>query len=61
MQNKMLAEMVKVSFVGYAVGGAFLELAYFDMPYYLMLAIVKLEQLKGQAQSEQEARQVAIP
>lgn len=60
MQNKMLAEMIKVSFVGYAVGGAFLELAYFDMPYYLMLAIVKLEQLKGQAQSEREARQGAM-
>jgi probable O-glycosylation ligase (exosortase A-associated) len=61
MQDLMLAEMAKASFVGYAVGGAFLELAYFDMPYYLMIAIVKLEQLKDQAQSEQEGRQGAMP
>ena len=54
--------MTKVSFVGFAVGGAFLELAYFDMPYYLMLAIAKLDQLTGQAQSEQaQSRQGAMP
>ena len=59
MQNITLAEMTKVSLVGYAVGGAFLELAYFDMPYYLMLAIAKLDKLTGQAQSEQEGKRGA--
>jgi probable O-glycosylation ligase (exosortase A-associated) len=32
--------MAKVSLVGYAVGGAFLNLANWDMPYYLMIVLV---------------------
>jgi probable O-glycosylation ligase (exosortase A-associated) len=32
-----LARMVQVSLVGYFVGGAFLNLAYWDMPYYMMV------------------------
>ena len=35
-----LARMVQVSLVGYAVGGAFLNLAYYDVPYNLMVALV---------------------
>lgn len=35
-----LATMVQVSLVGYFVGGMFLNLAYWDMPYYLMIALV---------------------
>lgn len=35
-----LGAMVQVSMVGYAVGGAFLSLAYFDLPYNLMIATV---------------------
>ncbi|MCB1998690.1 MAG: putative O-glycosylation ligase, exosortase A system-associated [Rhodoferax sp.] len=35
-----LLNMCKVSMVGYAVGGAFLSLAYWDMPYYLMVLVV---------------------
>ncbi len=34
--------MAQVSLVGYAVGGAFLSLAYFDLPYNLMLMVVVL-------------------
>jgi hypothetical protein len=34
-----LAQMIKVSIIGYLVGGAFLNLAYWDMPYYLFVAI----------------------
>ncbi|MBB3223802.1 putative O-glycosylation ligase, exosortase A system-associated [Pseudoduganella umbonata] len=34
-----LARMVQVSLLGFAVGGAFLSLAYFDVPYYLMAAM----------------------
>ncbi len=37
--NEMGA-MCKVSLVGYAVGGAFLSLSYFDLPYYLMVMVV---------------------
>ena len=35
-----LAAMLQVSLVGYAVGGAFLGLAYFDLPYHLMTMLV---------------------
>jgi probable O-glycosylation ligase (exosortase A-associated) len=35
-----LGGMVQVALVGYAVGGAFLSLAYFDLPYYMMVMVV---------------------
>jgi probable O-glycosylation ligase (exosortase A-associated) len=35
-----LATMIQVSLIGFAVGGAFLSLLYFDVPYYLMAAMV---------------------
>lgn len=35
-----LAGMCQVSLVGYAVGGAFLSLAYFDLPYNIMVMLV---------------------
>jgi len=35
-----LARMVQASLIGYAVGGAFLNLAYYDVPYNLLVAIV---------------------
>jgi probable O-glycosylation ligase (exosortase A-associated) len=35
-----LARMVQVSLVGYAVGGAFQNQAYFDLPYEILVAIV---------------------
>lgn len=35
-----LASMIQVSLVAYAVGGAFLQLAYYDVPYYLLVAVV---------------------
>lgn len=34
-----LGSMVQVALVGYAVGGAFLDLAFWDLPYYLFTAI----------------------
>jgi probable O-glycosylation ligase (exosortase A-associated) len=40
--DQVLARMIEVSFAGFAVGGAFLNLAYFDGPYYLMAATVVL-------------------
>ena len=43
-----LNDMIKVSLVGYAVGGAFLSLSYFDLPYYLMvLAVASREWVKA--------------
>ena len=35
-----LAAMIQVSLIGYFVGGMFLNLAYWDMPYFLMIALV---------------------
>lgn len=35
-----LASMSKVSLIGFAVGGAFLSLAYWDMPFYLFVALI---------------------
>ncbi len=35
-----LASMIQVSLIGFATGGAFLSLLYFDVPYYLMTAMV---------------------
>lgn len=35
-----LAGMIQVSMIGFGVGGAFLSLLYFDMPYYLMGALL---------------------
>lgn len=35
-----LAGMCQVSLVGYAVGGAFLSLAYFDLPYNILIILV---------------------
>jgi len=34
-----LASMTQVGLVGYAVGGAFLDLAFWDLPYYLFAAV----------------------
>jgi len=34
-----LATMIQVSLLGFFVGGAFLSLAYFDVPYYLVVAV----------------------
>ena len=38
-----LMMMIQVSIVGYAVGGAFLSLAYFDLPYYLIAVVVLVD------------------
>jgi probable O-glycosylation ligase (exosortase A-associated) len=35
-----LGSMVQVCLIGYWVGGAFLSLAYFDLPYYVMMMVV---------------------
>jgi putative inorganic carbon (hco3(-)) transporter len=40
-----LAAMLQVSFCGFATGGAFLGLAYFDLPYHLMSIVVILRVL----------------
>jgi probable O-glycosylation ligase (exosortase A-associated) len=40
-----LATMIQASMIGFAVGGAFLSLVYYDVPYYLMAAVVAMRVL----------------
>jgi len=52
-----LAHMIQVSVIGYAVGGAFLDLAYYDVPYNLLTAVVLTrilveKEIKSVAQEE---------
>ena len=44
-----LASMIQVSLIGYGTGGAFLGLAYFDLPYHLVAMIVILHVLLNKA------------
>jgi hypothetical protein len=48
-----LAAMIQTSLAGFAVGGAFLSLAYFDVPYYLAAALVATRALVE--------RRIAVP
>lgn len=54
-----LAQMVKVSMVAYFVGGAFLNLAYWDVPYYLFAAIAITRSILQQAEARQSPLQAA--
>jgi hypothetical protein len=38
--------MCQVSLIGFAVGGAFLSLAYFDLPYNILVIVVALSGLR---------------
>ena len=56
-----LASMAKVSLVGYAVGAAFLSLAYWDMPFYIMVALVATDLLvKRELKARSGARKQAV-
>ncbi|MDI6745950.1 MAG: putative O-glycosylation ligase, exosortase A system-associated [Rhodocyclaceae bacterium] len=51
-----LAAMCQVSLIGYAVGGAFLSLTYFDLPYYIVVILIVLRRL---VREEQESTALA--
>lgn len=51
----LLGSMVKVSLIGFAVGGAFLSLANWDMPFYFMGIVVMTEKLVRKKLSEEPA------
>jgi putative inorganic carbon (HCO3(-)) transporter len=42
-----LAAMIQVSLVGYAAGGAFLGMSYFDLPYHLMIIVLLAAKFSG--------------
>jgi probable O-glycosylation ligase (exosortase A-associated) len=48
-----LATMIQVSMVGFATGGAFLSLLYYDVPYYLLAIMVVAGELIAKAMKEQ--------
>jgi hypothetical protein len=48
-----LATMIQVSMIGFATGGAFLSLLYYDVPYYLMAAMVVVVSIVERALAEE--------
>jgi hypothetical protein len=50
-----MAAMIQVSLVAYMVGGTFLGLGYWDMPYTLAAILVLLRKLLEQAKVPQAA------
>ena len=56
-----LGSMIKVSLIGFAVGGAFLSLAYWDMPYYFMALVVASEKWVKRTLAERAANPALQP
>jgi putative inorganic carbon (HCO3(-)) transporter len=58
-----LAAMIQTSLAGFAVGGAFLSLAYFDIPYYLVGILVATRVLveRGLTQPQQQPVPAGLP
>lgn len=52
-----LALMIKVSLIGFAVGGAFLSLAYWDMPYYLFVILLCTDRCVKEAANRRLAQE----
>ena len=50
-----MARAIQTSLVGFMVGGAFLSLAYFDVPYYLLCALVVTRRLMERQIDERTA------
>lgn len=55
-----LALMVQVSMVGFGVGGAFLSLLYYDVPYYLVAVVVSTGCIIEQALKDKAAAARAV-
>jgi putative inorganic carbon (HCO3(-)) transporter len=56
-----LATMVQVSLLGFMVGGAFLSLTYFDVPYYLMAGMVAIRLVVERELKQAPANTVGNP
>ena len=54
-----LAAMLQVSLIGYAAGGLFLGLAYFDLYYHLIALVILLKYLVRKALRERDAERQA--
>ena len=53
--------MCHVSLVGYLVGGAFLSLAYFDLPYNILVLVVASRRWLEERVSQGEPAKAALP
>lgn len=53
--------MAQVSLVGFAAGGAFLSLAYFDFPYNVMVALVVAQRWRAEREMMPEVSAPVIP
>ena len=58
----LMAKMLQVSLLGFAVGGAFLSLVYFDVPYYLMVCMMALRNVVRHAvqAAPQDSREAEV-
>lgn len=56
-----LAGMCQVSLVGYATGGAFLSLAYFDLPYNIVVMLLVAQRWFAEQSAPAPAPQAAAP
>lgn len=54
-----MSRMIQVGLVGYFVGGAFLSLAYWDAPYFLMVLIVALRRYVAETKPKLLASQLS--
>jgi putative inorganic carbon (HCO3(-)) transporter len=55
-----LASMSQVALVGYAIGGAFLSLAYFDLPYNILVMIIVTQRWLERQAVQPSAAQAAM-
>ena len=55
----LLAGMCQVSLIGYAVGGAFLSLAYYDYPYNVLIIVVCTQRWLANAIAKRKASKAA--
>lgn len=55
-----LGSMVQVGLVGYAVGGAFLSLAYFDLPYNMLMFVVLARHIYHRDRAKQSGRPASV-
>jgi hydrogenase/urease accessory protein HupE len=53
--------MMQVALVAYAVGGAFLSLSYFDLPYYIAIAVAATRVVVGRALKDESSVPTAQP
>ena len=54
-----LAAMCQVGLIGYATGGAFLSLVYFDLPYYLVLIVVVVNRIVAAEMAQRKQAAIA--